>query len=44
MDSVARAFSSLARMDTDFGARVNVAVDAKRATAGVYALGEPARA
>ena len=42
--AVARAFSSLARMDTDFSARSGVVADAKKATAGVVALGEPARA
>ena len=44
VDSVARAFSSLARMDPDFGARADVVADAKRATADAGALGEPARA
>jgi hypothetical protein len=44
VDSVARAFSSLARMDPDFSARAGVVADAKRATAGASALGEPARA
>ena len=40
--AVARAFSSLARMDPDFSARAEVVPDAKRASAGVCALGEPA--
>src|SRR6266436_2704077 len=44
VDSVARAFSSLARMDPDFSARAEVASDARRASAGVCALGEPTRA
>jgi hypothetical protein len=44
VDAVARAFLSLARMDTDFSARADVVADAKRANAGVWALGEPARA
>jgi hypothetical protein len=44
VDVIAHAFSSLARMDPDFSARAEVVADAKRATAGVGALGEPARA
>ena len=36
----ARAFSSLARMDLDFGARAEVVADAKRATADAGRLGE----
>ena len=44
VDSVARAFSSLARMDTDFSARAEAVPDANRASAGAGALGEPARA
>jgi len=44
VDAVARAFSSLARMDPDFSGRADVEADAKMATAGVGALGEPARA
>ena len=44
VDAVARAFSSLARMDPDFSARAQVVSDAKRAVAGAGALGEAARA
>ena len=44
VDAVARAFSSLARMDPDFCARADVVSDAKRATADAGALDEPARA
>jgi hypothetical protein len=44
VDAVARAFSSLARMDPDFSARADVVADAKIATAGVGAFGETARA
>ena len=44
VDAVARAFSSLARVDTDFRTRADVVADAKRAIAGAGALGEPARA
>jgi len=44
VDAVARAFSSLARMDPDFSARAEVVADAKRATADASALGEVARA
>jgi hypothetical protein len=43
VDSVARAFLSLAQMDTDFSARADLVADAKRAIAGAAALGEPAR-
>ena len=44
VDAVARAFSSLARMDPDFCARADVVAVAKGATADVGALGEPVRA
>jgi hypothetical protein len=44
VDSVAHAFSSLARTDPDFSGRAEVVSDAKRATAGVCALGEAAGA
>jgi hypothetical protein len=44
VDAVARAFSSLARMDPDFNARAEVEADDKKATADVCALVEPARA
>jgi hypothetical protein len=44
VDAVAHAFSSLARMDTDFSARAEVVSGAKRATADAGALSEPARA
>jgi len=39
VDAVARAFSSLARMDPDFSARADVVADTKRATAEAGALG-----
>jgi hypothetical protein len=44
VDAVARAFSSLARMDPDFSARAEVMPDAKNPNASVCALGEPAQA
>jgi hypothetical protein len=44
VDAVAHAFSSLARMDPDFGARADVVADAKKVSGGVCALAEPVRA
>ena len=41
VDSVARAFSSLARMDPDFSPGAGAVLDAKRVSAVVCALGDP---